>query len=197
MRWLIVALIGCGHNAAMMDSRGDDAGNGIDAEMLPGDGPLAGDASIVPSCPANTWCQEQPPPGITGILGAVWALDANHVYAVGDSGAILLRHQNAWAAETSNTTEALRAVWGSSASDVWAGGGNGALVHYDGHVWSPVAHTTVDINGIWGTGPNDVWIVGPSVADHWNGSAWTIPGQPVPGGNLLSVTGTGTSDVWT
>ena len=86
---LVAALVGCGHPAAAIDSSGggDDCGDGntVDAEQLPGDGPLAMDAVIVPACPTGTWCQEPAPPGVSGIIAAVWAHDANHVFAVGDA----------------------------------------------------------------------------------------------------------------
>jgi hypothetical protein len=200
MRAVLAAALfacGCGNNASAPDGPGggDDApGDGV---ILPGDGPPAGDAIVVPACPSGQWCQEDPPAGVTGVLGAVYALDANNIFAVGDNGAILYRHQNAWAVLTSNTTESLRAVWGSSIADVYAGGANGALVHYNGSTWSVVTATSADINGIWGSASNDVWIVGPSLAMHWNGSAWSTPAQPVPGGVLNGVTGTISTDVWT
>src|SRR4051812_27525497 len=117
MRLVLAAALlacGCGHSASNPDgSTGDDA--------PPGDGPIADDAIIVPACPSGQWCQEDPPAGVTGVLGAVYAINSNNVFAVGDGGTILYRHQNAWAAMTSNTTGALRAVWGSSTSDVYAG----------------------------------------------------------------------------
>src|SRR5260221_8874984 len=144
MRWFVLAALfasGCGHSAAGSDGGDDATGDGV---ILPGDGPIADDAIIVPSCPSGQWCQEDPPAGVTGILGAVYAINANNIFAVGDNGTILYRHQNPGAAMTSNTTRTLRAVWGSSSSDVYAAGAQGALVHYNGSVWAPVVATAGD-----------------------------------------------------
>ncbi len=191
---LIVAAlaIGCGtpRTAGGIDATdsagglgdGDDGGGGDDGAV---------DAPPTPVCP--NWCRETAPAG-TGRLYAVHAVSAGDVFAVGDGGTILRRHDTAWTALPSGTTHNLRGVWGASASDVWAVGEAGTVLHFTGSTWDPVPGvSTTDINAIWGSGPSDIWAVGPSRVFHYNGTAWssiTIVGA------LLSVSGTGPSDVW-
>lgn len=217
MRVWIVALLGCGlgcgqaphgfavdaharHRDAMgadaaRADAGIDAGAGVDASGVDASVADAGGAPDAGStCPAGTWCAEAAPIPSTTLLGAVWAVDADDVFAVGDGGAIILRHDGAWTKMTSNTTANLRGVWGASTSDVWAVGTGGAVVHYDGSTWSAVTGlTTVDLAAVWGSSGSDVWAVGPSTVLHWNGSTWSSTSLA---GTLLSVSGTGPSDVW-
>ena len=152
--------------------------------------------SVIEVCPTGQWCIESPPPEIpsTAMLHAVWALDENDVFAVGDGGAILRRLNGTdWFAMPSGTTSNLRSVWGSGPSDVWAGGVSGTLLHYNGTSWSLVSAPIPNVDAIWGTGPNHVWFVGSSTALRWNGSSFTAFGF---GGTLLSVSGTSPTDVW-
>lgn len=149
--------------------------------------------AAVTACPTGTWCVETSPASSTTLLHAVWAITAEDVFAVGDSGTILRRNNDAWSLMTSGTTGNLRAVWGSSSSDVWAGGPSGLLLHYDGTAWSAVSGATADIDSIWGSGASDVWFAGQGTVLHWNGTGFSSSSF---GGVLLSVSGSGPSDVW-
>jgi hypothetical protein len=104
----------------------------------------------------------------------------------------------------------LYSVAAISADDVWAVGLNGCCalaVHWDGSSWSPYDFTSNGyFNGVAGTGADDVWAVGgngwsgPAVtlAEHWNGTAWTQVATPNPpgGGHLIAVAATSPSNAW-
>ncbi len=95
-------------------------------------------------------------------LNQVFALDAAHVYAVGEQGLVAVRGSTGWTADSSAPTgrQNLQAVWASSASDVWVGGSNGFIAHFDGSAWSVVSSGVSEtISAIAGTSPTDVWAV--------------------------------------
>jgi len=207
VRALVLAgLFACGssHSAANGDgSNGggsDGSGSGSDGGCCDGarDGGLTtgSDAgSCTPSCPTGQWCSEDASLGATiGLLG-VWAADADHVFAVGDGGTIVLRRCTGWTAMTSNTNKNLTGVWAASASDAWAVGDSGTLLHYDGTSWTATTGQTDNFTAVWGAAGNDVWAVGESgIAHHWDGNSWTS--SPV-GGTLLGISGDSANDVWT
>jgi hypothetical protein len=91
----------------------------------------------------------------------------------------------------------VQAIWGTSASDVWIGGSLGALVHYDGSTWSTVSGLgSGDISGIWGSSSTDVYVVNRAGEIwHYNGSSWVK--YALSSRVLLSVWGSGRTDVWT
>jgi hypothetical protein len=152
--------------------------------------------SVIEPCPTAQWCIESPPAGVPSntMLHAVFALDENDVFAVGNDGTILRRvNGNDWFAMASGTTSNLRSVWGSSASDVWAGGVSGTLLHYDGTSWSPISAPISNVDSIWGSSSTNVWFVGSTTVLRWNGSTFNVFGF---GGTLLSVSGTSPTDVW-
>ncbi|MEO7735276.1 MAG: WD40 repeat domain-containing protein, partial [Kofleriaceae bacterium] len=128
------------------------------------------------------------------LLHAIWAVNANDVFAVGDGGTILRRQNgNAWTQMTSGTTANLRGLWASSSTDVWAGGVGGVILHYDGTAWSPVTGATSDVDAVWGSGSNDVWFCGSGTVLRRANNAFT---KFSFAGTLLAVSGTGPSDVW-
>src|SRR3954466_13135803 len=94
--------------------------------------PLESEAEshVEAACPVGQWCRETAPVTGTPLLHAVWAVDADHVFAVGNAGTILQRTSNAWTAMTSGTTNDLRGVWAASSSDVWASGVSGTILHF-------------------------------------------------------------------
>ena len=153
--------------------------------------------SVIEPCPAAQWCVEPPPPSVapTITLRAVWAIDEDDVFAVGDAGTILRRVNNTdWYPMQSGTTSNLLGVWGSSSSDVWAGGASSTLLHYDGTSWSQVSTQIPNVDSIWGSGPSDVWFVGSTRVLHWNGSGLANAASFT--GPLLAVSGSGPNDVW-
>lgn len=125
---------------------------------------------------------------------AIWGVDNESVFVVGDAGAIAQFDGFGWNAQESPVAEDLRDVWGSAADDVFAVGRNGALLHFDGTEWSSLPSPTVaDLNAVWGSSGTDVFVVGETEAEqshvilHYDGESWSIvhEGQ----GGLLSVHG--------
>jgi hypothetical protein len=94
-----------------------------------------------------------------------------------------------------------------SPTNVWAVGSQGLsatrtlVMHYDGKSWTVVpspnpserADADNDLRGVAAVGPNDIWAVGMyqneqtaihqhrTLAEHWNGTSWTIAASPAPG----------------
>jgi hypothetical protein len=119
-----------------------------------------------------------------------------------------------------NTLQDVSVVPGSSGNDIWAvgyyfltpaGTKQTLTLHYSGSTWSPVAsynQGTGDnlLNGVRAISANDVWAVGdylsgPTIyplAEHWNGSAWTLSPTPNPGNSnaFVRVFATASNDVW-
>jgi hypothetical protein len=121
-------------------------------------------------------------------------------------------------------------IWGMTAlseRDVWAVGAQATYtsndplaLHWNGTAWTAVATPTPvpdcedgniqwagnSLNDVDGVSANDVWAVGGdcygihTLAEHWNGSAWTIvPGPQPPGGNwatLYGVEAISSSNAW-
>jgi len=147
-------------------------------------------------CPVGQWCIEPPPSvPVLPLLHSVWAVSANDVFAVGDNGTIWHRTSSGWSAMSSGTTSNLRGVWAASASDVWAVGVKGTVLRYNGTAWSTVnVGSTSDFDAVWGASSTNVWLVGSGNVLQWNGTGYTSYGFS---GTLLSVSGTGPTDVWT
>jgi hypothetical protein len=114
------------------------------------------------------------PPPTSATLNAVYKVDDNTAWAVGDGGTIVMQGGPMWSAQTSNTTANLRAVWAISSTDAWAAGDGGVVLHWDGNTWSTVASgTTSNIFALFGDATNSVWLAGAGgVIRLWNGSAW-------------------------
>jgi hypothetical protein len=120
---------------------------------------------------------------------------------------------------------ALPAVACASASDCWAVGSyedssldEGTLAEeYNGTAWSivaspnPAGETAVELAGVACTGDGDCWSIGSyddsgsdehTLAEYYDGSAWTVVASPTPGGTggesvgLSGVVCTGTSNCW-
>jgi len=123
----------------------------------------AGDGVIARRADAGVWLSEVIP--TTDELNAVFALDAVHAWAVGESGVVLSRSSTGTWVETAPrfTNEALRAVWASRTDDVWVGGNGGTFWRFDGLTWSqlqpPGLHPRMDIEGITGFGDRDLFVV--------------------------------------
>jgi hypothetical protein len=153
--------------------------------------------SALATCATGVWCAEPAPPAVVSagtLLHGVWAASAADVFAVGDGGTILRRVSGAWTLMASGSTANLRGVWGASSADVWAVGLGGAVLRYNGAAWSTVTGvTSSDVDAVWGSSATDVWLAGSGVVTHWNGSAFSSTGF---GGAMLSISGTGPSDVW-
>jgi hypothetical protein len=115
----------------------------------------------------------------------------------------------------------LFAVLEISPDDVWAVGDyathggselRSLIEHWDGSAWSIVKHPKVGLtdqfNALSATSTSDVWAVGAtshgtrgastSIAEHWDGSEWSVIPVPDPGkGNaLLGVSAVSRSRAW-
>ena len=162
-----------------------------------GDLPELGMAvEAVTACSTGQWCVESSPALDAAVrLHAVFAVSADDVFAVGDSGTILRRTGGTWSGMDSGTTVRLQGLWGASSSDVWATGLSGTILHFDGTAWSPaIPASAAEVDAVWGSSPSDVWFVGSGTVQHWNGTSISIAGSF--GGSLIAVSGTGPQDVW-
>ena len=114
----------------------------------------------------------------------------------------------------------LYAVDAVSASNVWAVGYaqpsfTTLIEHWNGKKWAIVPSPNPSgasgswLYGIDGTSATDVWAVGywseglttSTLAEHWNGTSWTITSSPSPGGqnqvtSLEAVHAIGASNAW-
>jgi hypothetical protein len=117
----------------------------------------------------------------------------------------------------------LEDVHALSADDVWVVGhwiGDDDFefpftAHWDGAAWTVVTAPLGDLGptvltGVSGAAPDDVWAVGfdyvhidltpvQPVAEHWDGTAWTVVPTPTPGTDddtLRKVDALGTDDAW-
>jgi hypothetical protein len=160
-------------------------------------------SAVFTTCNTGTWCNETPQtPQVTPrpLLHAVWAASASDVFAVGEGGTIWRRSSTAWTAMTSGTSSKLLGVWGTSSSNVWAVGVAGTILHFNGTAWSVITGvTTSDLDAVWGSSSTDVWFAATGAVLHWNGSAFSASAFSTSAsfaGHLLSVSGTGPSDVW-
>lgn len=101
-------------------------------------------------------------------------------------------------------------IYGTSSRSVWIVGhnflGDGMMYHYDGVAWSPVklSFGAIDLAAITGFGNDDIWVVGIQSLQnrgwvglilHYDGSLW-LEKKVDSLNRLLSVWGSGPSDVW-
>ncbi len=117
-----------------------------------------------------------------------------------------------------------QAVAALSSRNVWVvgwdalsnGDANTLIEHFDGSAWSvvPSPNATTffnELTTIDALGPNDIWAVGTweqasastymTLAEHWNGTAWSVVSTPNPsttayGYEFASVSGDASNDVW-
>lgn len=137
-------------------------------------------------------------------LTAIWVVDADDAWAVGDGGVTLHYDGDQWESVDNPTGADLRDVWASDSNDVWAVGTGGEILHYDGNDWASLdTPADEDLYGLWGSGPDDIWVVGADVVSlqetggifHYDGQNWTAVDNPADH-PLLSVWGSGPDDIW-
>jgi hypothetical protein len=116
----------------------------------------------------------------------------------------------------------LTAVTAVSASDIWAIGddadaGTGVVMNYNGTGWTQTSvpapsGTDWDLTGISAASASDVWATGYTynvldtadgvqpIAEHYNGTSWTLTDLPVPTGDTYSaianVLAISPTDIW-
>ena len=94
-------------------------------------------------------------------LYGVSALDATHVWAVGEYGTILFFNGTSWSPQTSGTTANLVSVSALDATHVWAVGASGTILFFNGTFWSAQASgTTNNLMGVSALDATHVWAVG-------------------------------------
>jgi hypothetical protein len=184
--------------------------------------PPASGVSDAPDCGHDWAVVSSPNPGsLSNYLGAVTAVSANDVWAVGSyqNGSPILTvtehwDGSAWTVVSSPSPGALKGVAAISANDVWAVGRstNGTLTeHWDGSTWSvvPSPNPGTQYNALAraaAISANDVWAVGDygngsalqTLTEHWNGSTWSVVSSPNPDPFtwLTGVAAISANDVW-
>ena len=111
-------------------------------------------------------------PGSTGhVFNAIWGVNSQNVWAVGDYGKVVRLNNGIWVNEPTPVNAKLRDIWGGSPSNVWAVGDGGAVIHYDGVVWTVVeSGSKATFNSVFGLGEDDVYLVGnKGTILHWTG----------------------------
>ncbi|MEO8972853.1 MAG: hypothetical protein ABI406_14790 [Ktedonobacteraceae bacterium] len=117
----------------------------------------------------------------------------------------------------------LTGVAATSISDAWAVGGANLAVtpqtlieHWNGSVWSvvtspsPGPSTLIKLTGVAALTSSNAWAVGyyqdnsgsvVTLAEHWNGSAWSVVTSPNPAGfmanELFAISAHSANDIWT
>jgi hypothetical protein len=160
-------------------------------------------------------------------LNGVVALAANNAYAVGYNGQAVLLHWDGvqWSKLNAprpamSTFSALNAVSADPQNDVWlfgdfqAGAAESPMIaRSTGGGFGLMANPALGGSyGILGASAplssTDVWTVGQfgptsgpgqTLAEHWNGSAWSVATTPNPGAGddeFAAVAAVGTNDVW-
>src|SRR5579875_1412007 len=157
----------------------------------------------------------------------IWAVGLREKGPLGRDST-LAEHWNGhtWSAVPTPTPDKygdiLSSVTAVGPDDVWAAGERDTsefapaplAEHWNGHTWSVVSMPTKGfdgtINGITSTGPDDVWAAGSydvdspagtalyTLAEHWNGQAWSVRLPPSPTGDdkLNAIAAVSPSDVW-
>lgn len=131
------------------------------------------------------WCWEHPYPQGDD-LNDIYALDATHVWAVGDSVAIFYNGVS-WERIPYQLRQGgnIQAIYAADADHVWAVATDGCIlflneeglltcdreIDEDGFPthWTDNENALYDIHG---TGPNDIWAVGDHIVLHWDGVEW-------------------------
>jgi hypothetical protein len=127
----------------------------------------------------------------------------------------------------STTLNELSAISVVSARNIWAVGDHGGpapekrrplIEHWNGSSWHITPSPDLGsgdhfLTGVTAVSPSDVWAVGwtgidsyeidTPIAEHWNGSVWSVVTVPIPptgtfgpGSEFYAVSGSATSDVW-
>lgn len=102
-------------------------------------------------------------------LFKVWAADATHVWAVGQSGVVLAFDGRAWTQVLAGTDQDLISLWGTGPTQVAAVGGrsHGVLSRFDGAAWRTEVLADAErgtpapgLNGVYMAPDGTTWVVG-------------------------------------
>jgi photosystem II stability/assembly factor-like uncharacterized protein len=131
---------------------------------LPGIGFAAGNSSNIYQTidDGKTWTVNPVP--VSGAIRGLYAVDASHVWAVGDKGAILFYNGKQWVSQSSNTSSNLFAVSFSDTMNGWAVGDGGIILHTvtGGNVWQREAinQTALTLRAVYAVSPSEAWAAG-------------------------------------
>lgn len=133
-------------------------------------------------------------------LNAVWAVDANTAFAVGESGIVWRYNNGAWQRLDTGVLYALKDVWAPSANRVFAVGegasGGAAMLQYDGSTWSEVTLPSTgflaSISGVSSTQAVAMSRFSPLLT--WDGSSWQAAAGTTPSDNASAIWGTSPTD---
>jgi len=150
-----------------------------------------GDRGLIGTYDGSVWRNEHP---TEKRLNGVAALDAEHVWVVGQSGTILF-DLGCW--EDQTRLGGLRAVSAADADHVWAVGEQGKALFYDGASWArQPTGTTEDLLSVFAVSPGRAWAVGDggTILVH-DGLGWSL--QPSgTGARLRGVGASSTIEAW-
>jgi hypothetical protein len=154
------------------------------------------------------------------VLQAVTCVAASDCWAVGTSYGtiqfqILIEHWNGtvWSISPTSRNGRLSGVTCVGTADCWAIGLSDGILHWNGSAWLVVATPPVfpvqfALTGVTCTGASDCWVVGQTLstanvgqnlAEHWNGSAWSLDNPPNVASRtngLYAISCVGPADCW-
>ncbi len=187
-----------------------------------GDAPAAQAARSSTIC-GPTWTVAPTQASVLSWTG-ISATAPNDAWAVGNANAnTYIEHWNgtSWTnAATLANSILLNAVFARTSTDVWAVGESfqsgiqdTAIEHWNGAAWSSIpspspatgSFATNQLNGVVALTANDAWAVGYYIqasafvplAEHWDGSRWSVVPLPASAsGTLMAVSGSSSGNVW-
>lgn len=142
-------------------------------------------------------------------LRGVYALDDEHVYAVGKQGTIIRFDGSNWVREKIEKIpvsdgedmpfiSGVFGVWANTTEDVWAVSEAGTWLHSDGGPWTAYASgEPVTLRSVHGLSEKDVWMVGGTgTVIHWDGTGALVEEIAHPVATLYSVFATEDGEVF-
>lgn len=164
------------------------------------------DGPLIEHWDGTAWHTLEVPDGV-GSLRSVSAVGPNDVWSV-SSGEVLHWDGTSWVVVEEAPHGYFTAVAALGDADVWAVG-LGITLHWDGSTWAEHdlgTKSLADLQDVAGIAGQDVWGVGVrevkdsehSLADHWNGTRWSVSKTPQIGdaSALVSVDPVSRDDVW-
>lgn len=125
-------------------------------------------------------------------LNAVWGLDADDMWAVGDGGAILHWDGRQVRSFATGFTGRLRAIAGHARDSVWAVAEDGTILRWDGRLWQVAGQLDGTLLAVFCTAADEIYVGGyvgnvpPDEPAIWryDGQSWSR--QALPAVNLGS-----------
>lgn len=164
------------------------------------------DGALIEHWDGTVWHTRKGPESV-GPLRSVSALAPKDVWSVSDRK-VLHWDGTSWMVVEEAPHGYLTAVTALSDQDVWAVG-LGIALHWDGSTWAELdigTKSPADLHDVAGIAGRDVWGVGVRqvkdithpLADHWNGTRWSVRRTPQVGDEsaLISVDPVSHDDVW-